>query len=271
LPRREDRSSRLDEIILGFQETLLRDAGEVVCPESDLPFPRERMRQALEDELKAGSPPLPPIRAKFLSAALFALEAFVPDDDAFIARRFLRAEAHPEIGSLADDERVRAQAILSRIQLAQGKRIALIRGEDWPGADQRFAYVIKRKPVKLGPPNQLVREVRRLLNSAESDRSGQLMGFVAIFALFIYVPVKVIAAHQNLFLLWRFWLFLGIVFWAGALGYPLAWLYDLLLRETDNPKLIRAGVALILALSVLFPVAIFEALFRLVVAPAINR
>lgn len=140
-------------IVSAFEKVLERNRGRLAAPESDLPAPRDRVRQALlanaEAEAQAGEVPMK--RKEFYKAALLELEAFVSDTNARFVNDYQDAKAAGE--QWPPEDRARAEGVLRKIQSRQAEAInTWIRPDDLEHTPTLIA--VQEAPIVIGKARQ---------------------------------------------------------------------------------------------------------------------
>lgn len=220
------------EIVGRYADTLSRNAGRIVVPESQLPHPREEIKRAILAK--------PPWAQNFqshggilyFSAALVELQNFVPDHGA-------KDMTHEQIWNR---------------QLEVIKGLGRYRSAGW-----------QEKPITIG-------EVKKSLDEMSSLRDEQLMGYLALFVLLGCAMFKTnIRFSSTLLRSWQFWLFLVAVFSFYPLGKFTALFGQWLEFTARRDAIFETAMWLTFALGIFIPLLVVSVLWDLLLRPAMKR
>jgi hypothetical protein len=201
----------------------------MVCPESDLPYPKDVIRRALltvAGEAQTSQQPADE-RRESISAALLELETFVPDADAAAVHAFQESldnvkadqltgpphesiEARRErllpVRQQLDEQRVRAEAVLDRIRKAQERVLAEFTNDETAAREVDLAS----NPVVVGSGKSALVEA---VANARIRLAGAIYGIVFVGFFTAGINSGRAGANPGGFLLW---LLVGLL---GILGF----------------------------------------------------
>jgi hypothetical protein len=212
------------EIVARYAETLSRNAGRIVVPESNLPYPREEIKRAILAQPPWAQDFQSHEGILFFSAALVELQNFVPDHSA-------KDITHEQIWDR---------------QLEVINWLGRYRSAGWP-----------KDPIPIG-------EVKRALDRMSSQRDAQLMGYLAVFVWFGFAILKSrTKLSLTLWRTWQFWLFVVITLFYFELGEFTALFGQWLAYTTRRDAIFETGTWLTFALGIFIPLLVVSILWDL--------
>ena len=229
------------QIVSEFANVLKLNSGRILVAESELPYPRETIRQAIISSPNWAKDYYAPGGAEFFGALLVELENFVPV---------------PVMISVKTNEDIWSN---------QKRAISLL------GFTYRIVSYSGPKPIPIG-------EANNALKSMLYERGVQYTAMVADFALIVFLGVKLLLRLIN-FLLhrperwsgWGLFLFCVIIWW--PLGYSMEFVARIdMFFENFLLDVTLAGIRLdlILTLGILAPLLASSVVFDLLVCPGMG-
>ena len=209
-------SERYFEIVARYGDTLDRNVGRIVVPESQLPYPREEIKRAI---LAA------PLWAQnftslegrlYFSAALVHLQSFVPD-------RSAKDITHEQIWYR---------------QIEVIKSLGVARRAEWP-----------KGPIPIG-------EATKVLDTMSSQKEAQSMGYLAVIVFLGFGILKVRNKKLTLWRTWQFWLFLAMMALIYKLGEFTALFGQWLEYSTRRDAIFETGMWVASALGIFIPLLV---------------